>query len=143
MIIDEKNINRFIIKGLFDCSSQNITEIKFIPNNITYFYCDNNKLTKLPKLLPMGDSYGIPESLISLSCHSNFLTKLPKLPKSIIYLRCDNNKLKSLPYLSGNLIYIKSNDNNLNFFPNVHNIDKWNNIIKLRKRLKIIKKILG
>ena len=71
-----------------DC---NLVEIVSIPNNVERLRCYDNKITKLPEILP--------NNLQSLWLENNELTSLPKPPNSLKYLSCQYNKIKQLPNL--------------------------------------------
>ena len=129
MIIDESNINEFILTGkVLDVSNKGVTKIVSIPSNIKTIYCDNNKLTELPEL-PVG--------LNMLRCNNNNLTSLPELPESLRYLNCSENKLTELPIIP-NLFYLSVDINPLKYDININNIKEYNKIIKRKSILKCL-----
>ena len=83
--------------------------------NLKTFFCQNNKLTKLPEL---------PKSLRYLSCHHNQLTLLPELPKSLQYLHCYNNNLTELPELPKSLKILYCTNNKLSY-DNLKEYKEW------------------
>ena len=68
MIINKSNIDQFISGSVMNCYNKGITNIEYIPDNITHLDCSNNKLTYLPLL---------PNSLTHLDCYDNQLTSYP------------------------------------------------------------------
>lgn len=139
MIIDKSNAHLFI-KGIsMDCSYSNITEIKFIPDNIIELNATGNFLNEL--VIPCGIEklsvsnnniklLKLTENLEFLSCshnkltslnfndklkhvyaHFNELTKLTNIPNSLLYINLSNNSnLKQLPTLPDSLKFIHCDD---------------------------------
>ncbi|WP_157607696.1 3-coathanger stack domain-containing protein [Runella limosa] len=90
------------------CSSNQITSLPTLPNNLTHLSCASNQLTSLPTL---------PENLTYLSCELNQVTSLPDLPNSLVSMYCTNNKLLSLPPLPVNLERLHCSNNQITCLP--------------------------
>jgi Leucine-rich repeat (LRR) protein len=90
-----------------NCSNNELTELPELPN-LREFWCQINKLTKLPKLS---------NNLIQLYCNDNELKELPELPDSLTHLNCGSNELTTLPKLGKNLEYLFAFNNKLTFLP--------------------------
>lgn len=75
---------------VLDCSNNEITAFKNIPQNLDWLSINNNKLTELGPL---------PASLTGLSCSNNLLYHLPNLPSNLKWINFSNNpiNLDSLP----------------------------------------------
>ena len=96
------NLDEFINLEILYCNNNKLTQLPKLPINLKYLYCENNKLIQLSKL---------PNSLIKLNCDNNKLTQLPKLSINLKNLYCNNNKLKQIPDLPDSLIELNCNDN--------------------------------
>ncbi len=80
-----------IIDNLIWCNNSSLVEIISIPKEVTRLRCYDNKITKLPEILP--------NELQSLWLENNELTSLPKLPNDLKFLSCHYNKINQLPNL--------------------------------------------
>jgi len=86
------------------CSSNQLTELPPLNNNLTVLYCHDNQLTKLP---PLNNN------LTELICSYNLLTELPPLNDNLTVLECHHNQLTELPPLNNNLTQLYCHYNNI------------------------------
>ena len=90
-------------------SSQGLTELPDLPNELKELNCaDNNNLETLPEL---------PDGLRTLYCFANSLTTLPELPNGLKELSCAANYLETLPELPNGLKKLSCSGNQLETLP--------------------------
>lgn len=171
MIIDKSNAHLFIKGSSMDCSYMNITEIRFVPNNVTELNATGNFLNEL--VIPCGmeklsvsnnniKHLKLTENLEFLSCshnklkelnfndklkhvyaHFNELTKLTNIPKSLLYMNISNNNIKELPLLPDSLKFIYCHHTLMGNVPECgQKLSNWiKNHNKKTHRKKVIEKI--
>jgi len=105
------SLERFTKLKKLVCSSNNLTSLPPLNENLRELYCNNNKLTTLPYLN---------EKLEELDCRNNQLTSLPPLNENLIQLSCNSNKLSTLPPLNKNLRELDCSDNKLSNSQNLN-----------------------
>lgn len=96
------------LKYLYGYGNQ-ITSLPELPDTITGFDFNTNKLKSLPTQLPPKLTY--------LNVSHNELTSLPQLPTTLANLFCENNQLKELPSLPAQLRSLKCSHNELTELP--------------------------
>jgi Leucine-rich repeat (LRR) protein len=104
------NLSRDIIK--LDISGKGLSKLPDISRftNLQILYCNNNKISVLPKLNC---------TIKKIYCSRNQIYKIDELPKELFMLDCDNNKLLVLPELPVNLSILHCNDNQLISLPSL------------------------
>jgi uncharacterized repeat protein (TIGR01451 family) len=110
-ISDLDGIQYFKALEYLDCSTNNLTSLNNLPNNLMYLNCDYNYITNISLL---------PNSLETLICSNNKLTSLPILPNTLKILVCNvtfSPFLASLPNLPANLDSLEINGHNLSSLP--------------------------
>jgi Leucine-rich repeat (LRR) protein len=80
---------------------------------ITSLNCTNNKLTKLPAVLP--------SNLTTINVEYNQITSLPTLPNYLRTLNCSDNLLTTLPILPSNLRILDCSHNQISVLPTLPN----------------------
>lgn len=95
-------------KGLkkLDISHSAIEKLPYLPN-LKYLYCNNTKITTLPRLS---------NKLFGLECSNAKLTHLPGLPKTLDTLDCSNNKITEIRSLVC-LKFLDCSNNNILALP--------------------------
>ena len=114
--------------------NKGLERLPYIPDNVEFLYCNNNKLKELPNNLPnnliglhcnnnlLKKLPNLPNILLSnLQCANNQLETLPDLPDTLWKLGCENNQLKTLPDLPNNLEELNCANNQLKTLPNLSN----------------------
>ena len=92
------------------CGDNLLTDLKFLPPNITFLNAPNNKITSIDSL---------PKNLQHLFLEENALKSLPPLPATLKYLGLSYNPdLSCLPVLPPNLETITTYQTNINCLPN-------------------------
>jgi len=86
---------------MLDLSHQNLTEVPYIPYEVTHLDISHNRIKNIGKL---------PSNLVYLNCSFNLLKTLPKLPKSIQYLNISNNQFRKKPNISKAIDFFDENN---------------------------------
>jgi hypothetical protein len=100
----QNNVESIYIEHCF------LKRIDIIPDTLKFFYCDNNELVRLPRILHTN--------LEVLSFKNNNVLELPNLPNGIKYLIFSNNRICKIPNFPKALKYLECSWNR------IQNIDK-------------------
>ena len=96
-----------------NCSYNQLTELKNLPDSLLYLNCRQNKLKKIilpPNLKTFECTYNqieildMPDSLEEVYCGSNKIKKIVHISKNLKHFICFDNDITNLPSLPKDLI---------------------------------------
>lgn len=90
-------------------SNKNLQEVPSLADNIKELNVSDCNISELPKELPKG--------LNRLFCNNNKISKIPKLPETLTFLECDYNNIKKITNLPEKLISLHADGNLLTELP--------------------------
>lgn len=146
-VIQLSNLYLYEIKNIpnnihsFDIVNCFLKKMDDVPSSLEYMICDNNQLTKLPKLnhtnliilsFKNNNIYQmpiLPDSINELIFNKNQIMNIPHFPKSLKYLECSWNRLHNLNNISKNIRTIICDHNDIYKLPCLSNLHFLNILI--------------
>jgi hypothetical protein len=99
-----------------DVSSCVIDYIRYLPQNLIVFKCNNSRLDKI--------TCALPNNLNRLELASNNLYSIPDMPDSLKYLDISNNNLRDFPNVPQKILYIDIRGNEFIETHYAHQLDR-------------------
>ncbi len=109
-----------------NCSYNQLTELKNLPDSLLYLNCRQNKLKKIilpPNLKTFECTYNqierlkMPDSLEEVYCASNKIKKIVHISKNLKHFNCFDNDITNLPSLPKDLIELIVSTNKIKKLP--------------------------
>ena len=118
-----EGVHFFVSLQELDCTTNPLTELPELPENLRSLDCSNTSLETIESLPPLLDEFfavnceliqlpSLPQTLIELWVNGNNITYLPELPGTLEHLECRNNNLRCLPSIPNvmNVLAVMGND---------------------------------